>query len=87
VAYVQAATLKDTVLPEAEQAFSLSRQGYESGKFAYLEVLDAQRTLAEARLQFIEALQEYHTQRANVERLTATQLHTSTKQEESREQM
>lgn len=83
VAYAQATTLKDAVVPEAEHAFSLSRQGYTAGKFAYLEVLDAQRTLADARLQYVEALKEYHVQRANVERLTATHLQTPATPEES----
>lgn len=86
IAYTQATTLKKTILPEAERAFSLSRQGYQAGKFAYLEVLDAQRTLTEARLQYIEALQDYQTQRANVERLTATHLPTDTKPEETHDQ-
>lgn len=81
-AYTQALTLKDNVVPEAEQAFSLSRQGYQAGKFAYLEVLDAQRTLVDARLQYVEALKEYHIQRANVERLTAIHLQAPATQEE-----
>lgn len=70
VAYTQATTLKTSILPEAEQAFSLSRKGYQEGKFPYLEVLDAERTLADARVQHIEALKEYHNQRAIIERLT-----------------
>lgn len=77
VAYMQATTLKKSILPEAERAFSLSRQGYQEGKFAYLEVLDAERTLADARMQYIEALKEYHLQRANIERLTGVQLNNS----------
>lgn len=71
-AYMQATTLKKDVLPEAEKAFSQARQGYQAGKFSYLEVLDSERTLAEARLQYIEALKEYHTQQANIDRLTAS---------------
>lgn len=75
-AYAQAATLKDSILPEAKQAFALSKQGYQSGKSAYLDVLDAQRTLTDARFQYVEALKEYHNQRAAVERLTARHLTT-----------
>lgn len=73
-AYKQVMTFKTTILPEAENAFVLSRQGYKAGTFGYLEVLDAQRTLTEARMQYIEALKEYHFQRANLERLTAAHL-------------
>ncbi|MFY9286933.1 MAG: TolC family protein [Alphaproteobacteria bacterium] len=81
-AYSQATMLRETILPEAKQAFSLSRQGYDAGKFAYLEVLDAERTMAQVQLQYIEALKEYHSQRANVERLTAVYLPDVSKFEE-----
>lgn len=84
-AYAQATTLKASILPEAENAFSLSKNGYQAGKFAYLEVLDAERTLADVRLQYIEAIKEYHIQRANVERLTAAHLQISTAPEENHE--
>lgn len=70
-AYGEAESLKVTILPAAEKAFSLSRQGYQAGKFPYLEVLDAQRTLFEARSQYNAALENYHARRAEVERLTA----------------
>lgn len=70
-AYREAKALDDSVLPGAEEAFSFSRQGYDAGKFGYLEVLDAQRTLFDARRQYNEAVLDYHRQRAVIERLTA----------------
>lgn len=70
-AYGEASALKISVLPGAEEAFSFARQGYEAGKFGYLEVLDAQRTLFDARKQFNEAVLDYHRQRASIERMTA----------------
>ena len=70
-AYDEAGSLKNTILPAAEKAFSLSREGYQAGKFPYLEVLYAQRTLFEARSQYNASLKNYHTHRAEVERLTA----------------
>lgn len=73
-AYEEANSLKATILPAAEKAFSLSRQGYQAGKFPYLEVLDAQRTLFEARSQYNSALKNYHTHRAEVDRLTGIHL-------------
>lgn len=84
-AYTQAETLRDSVLPEAEQAFKLSRQGYQAGKFTYLEVLDAERTLADARAEYIDALLEYHDQLSNVERLTAAHLPANLDSEDSHE--
>ncbi|MES2985236.1 MAG: TolC family protein [Pseudomonadota bacterium] len=68
-AYVKATSYKTTVLPAAEQAFALSRQGYGAGKFQYLEVLDAQRTLFDARAQYVGALRDYHIRNAELERL------------------
>ena len=50
-AYQQARSLKQELLPQAQKAYAQSRDGYERGNFSYLEVLDAQRTLAETRLQ------------------------------------
>lgn len=69
--FSEAKRLKTKLLPAAEKAFQLSRDGYEKGKFSYLEVLDAQRTLFNARAQFHSALKRYHRSRANVKRLTA----------------
>jgi cobalt-zinc-cadmium efflux system outer membrane protein len=71
-AYRQAQILQSQMIPAAEKAYQLSRQGYGAGKFAYLEVLDAQRTLSDVRAQFNEALKTYHIRSAQVERLTAT---------------
>lgn len=73
-AYVQAQTLKTEILPSADKAFRLAREGYGLGRFPYLEVLDAQRSLFGVKQQQIEAIREFHTAKAQVERLTATRL-------------
>ncbi len=78
-AYVKAASYSSTVLPAAEEAFRLSRQGYRAGKFQYLEVLDAQRTLFGARAQYMAALREYHVQVAELERLSTPYSHAESK--------
>jgi outer membrane protein, heavy metal efflux system len=70
-AYRQADNLKHSILPAAEKAFTLSREGYRAGRFPYLEVLDAQRTLFQVKEQYIVALKEYHIAKADIERLTA----------------
>ncbi len=54
-ALAQAQTLREKVLPAARQAFAASTQGYELGKFSFLDVLDAQRTLFEAETQALIA--------------------------------
>jgi cobalt-zinc-cadmium efflux system outer membrane protein len=68
-AFSEASTLRDEVLPGAQQAFDAAREGYRQGKFQFLEVLDAQRTLFEARGQYVEALSAYHKAVAALERL------------------
>ena len=70
-AYNEAMALGESVLPGAEESFSFARQGYEAGKFGYLDVLDAQRTLFDTRKQFNQAVLDYHRQRAVIERMTA----------------
>lgn len=70
-AYRKATSYSGTVLPAAEDAFRLARQGYSAGKFQYLEVLDAQRTLFGARVEYMASLRDYHMRKAELERLTA----------------
>jgi cobalt-zinc-cadmium efflux system outer membrane protein len=68
-AFIEVTDLKNEVLPGAQSAFDATRRGYREGKFDYLMVLDAQRTLFEAKARYIEALASYHTAKADVERL------------------
>ncbi|MDZ5645814.1 TolC family protein [Nitrospirillum sp. BR 11828] len=70
VARQEAETLARQVVPVAEQAAAATREGYRQGKFPYLDVLDAQRTLLAARLTLVAAYQDYHQSRADLDRLT-----------------
>ena len=70
----EARTIAEETLPAAQSAFESVRQGYRQGKFDYLEVLDAQRTLFGVRRQQIQALSRYYRARVQVERLVATPL-------------
>jgi cobalt-zinc-cadmium efflux system outer membrane protein len=70
-AHGNASNLKTSILPAAEKAFSQARKGYNAGKFAYLEVLDAQRTLFDVKAQYIDTLNEYHKSKATLTRLTS----------------
>ncbi len=45
-----------TILPSAKSAVDSATRGFEMGKFAFLDVLDAQRTLIGARTQYVDAL-------------------------------
>lgn len=85
-AYLNAQNLKTSILPSAEKAFILSRQGYRDGKFPYLEVLDAQRTLFAVKEQYISVLKSYHLAKAEVERLIAKNMeHCELKEDENEE--
>ncbi len=68
-AYTEAAELDKNVLQGAQSVFEASKTGYSRGKLDYLNVLDAQRTLFEAKARYIDALASYHTAKADVERL------------------
>lgn len=59
-ALTQAQMLRDKVLPAARQAFAASTKGYELGKFGFLDVLDAQRTLFDAETQALSAAAQAH---------------------------
>jgi len=68
-AYLSAAALKETALPGAQSAFNAAQEGYREGKFSYLQVIDAQRTLFEIKRQYVTALADYHKAKATIERL------------------
>ena len=74
--YTEATELDKNILQGAESVFEASRTGYSQGKLDYLHVLDAQRTLFEAKGQYIEALSAYHKARADVERLIGQRIDT-----------
>jgi len=59
------------VIPQAERALALAQDGYNQGAFSYLDVLEAQRALSNARQARVEALRSYHSNEAALDRLTA----------------
>jgi len=63
--------LKESVLPGAESAAQALQEGYLAGRYSYLEVNEARRTLTAARLQYLQALTDYHKAVAEIEALTA----------------
>lgn len=56
----------------AEQAYRLTRAGYEGGKLAFIEVLNSSRALAEARAATIDARLERLNAEAALARLQGT---------------
>ena len=58
-----------TILPAAQSAVDSATRGFEMGKFGFLDVLDAQRTLIGARTQYIQAVAEATDARVRIERI------------------
>lgn len=81
---LEAMAIRDGLLPAAQKAFDAAQTGYREGKFGHLEVLDAQRTLNEAKARYLEVLAAYHKAAADVERLTGIPLNTI-QQEQNKE--
>jgi len=73
-AYTEVTILREEVLPAAQENFTATEEGYLEGKFDFLMVLDAQRTLFETTNEYIDALAAYHAAHAAVERLIGTPL-------------
>lgn len=73
-AYDEIQSLKGTILPEAEEAYQVINEGYLQGKFDYLDVVDTQNTLFEARENLLMALSDYHVARFELESLVGQSL-------------
>lgn len=63
--------LRTRMLPKAEQALAFTRRGFEGGRFSFVSLAQAQRTLFDLRARFVEAAARYHLRLVEVERLTA----------------
>ena len=65
----EAQLLQREILPGAQSVYDAATKGFEYGKFNFLEVLDAQRTLLQAKSQTLRALSEAHRAAAEIERI------------------
>jgi outer membrane protein, heavy metal efflux system len=63
--------LRETVLPGAKTAVDQITDGYAAGRFSQLDVLDAQRTYNETRVQYVRALADSQKAQAQIDALTA----------------
>lgn len=69
-ALAEAKSIREALLPRAEEALRAARRGYDAGAFAYLELSESQRTLNELRTREVEALQRFHVARTGLDRLS-----------------
>lgn len=70
----QAAHLQQQALPAASQAYDLATRGYALGKFSFLDVVDAQRSLIAIRQKYLDLVLETHLASADIDRLTGGRL-------------
>lgn len=61
--------LKTDILPSAQNIYDSTTRGFELGKFNFLDVLDAQRTLFQAKGQYLNALLASYQAIADIERI------------------
>lgn len=64
-----ATALEAEVVPAATSALDAVEIGYSEGKFGFLDVIDAQRTLFDARSILLDSIAEYALARVDLERL------------------
>ena len=60
---------RSAVLPGAAQAYDAARKGFEAGKFGFLEVLDAQRTLSDGNIAYLTVLASVYQASADIDRI------------------
>jgi outer membrane protein, heavy metal efflux system len=68
-ARLAAESLRSEILPSSQSSFDAANKGFAAGKFNFLDVLDAQRTLFQAKSQYVQALLEAHQSVAEIERI------------------
>jgi outer membrane protein, heavy metal efflux system len=69
IAFEESEALKEIVHSSVEENVEGTREGYESGKFDKLDLLEVQRASLEVKDQYIDALAEYHHKKAETLRL------------------
>jgi cobalt-zinc-cadmium efflux system outer membrane protein len=65
----QAASYRDRILPKTSEALRLVQTGFEHGKFGFIDLLDTQRTAAEAQLAYHHKLLELNLAQVQLETL------------------
>jgi cobalt-zinc-cadmium efflux system outer membrane protein len=74
-AAMEVGVMRREILPQADESLRMADDGYRQGRFSYLELLDAQRTVLEVKEEYLAAAVTYHKLVAEIERLTGQPLH------------
>jgi len=69
-AYHNSLQLKNIIIQEADNAYQITKQGYLQGRFAFIDMLDAQRTLFETQTQYLFEISDYYDSLIEIEKIT-----------------
>ena len=70
LSYQEVISLRDEVLELALESFNFAKQGYEEGKFEYLDLLESSRTLFEVQRRYIQAILQFLKNKTDIEYIT-----------------
>ena len=73
-AHAEAVSLRDQIIPEAERAFTTSREAFRQGLLRLTDVLDTERTLFELKDRHVDTLALFHNRMADLEELLGAPL-------------
>ncbi|MEK7382854.1 MAG: TolC family protein [Elusimicrobiota bacterium] len=69
-----AESYKTSLLPQAESALTVAESGYQAGRSSFLDLLDAQRSLLNFKLEYYQYLADYEQRAAELERVIGEEL-------------
>lgn len=64
-------SLRNVMVPKAQEALTITRRGFNAGRFSFLSLAQAQTTLFDLNTRVVDATVRYHSLLAEIERLTA----------------
>jgi len=73
-AKMEAEMTAERLVPKAQEAYDVSKAGYEAGRFSWVELIGAQQYLAEIRVRNVEALRDAHFAQAEIKKFMKEEL-------------
>ena len=70
----RAALVRTTILPQSQQTLEVSRVAYQTDRVDFLALLDNERTLLNAQLEYYRALSDFDQALADLERAVGTEI-------------
>lgn len=67
-------SLRETIIPQAEQALKDYEKGYAAGRYSFFELSEAQRLLLDLKLELVVTASDYHNYQIEIDRLTGARM-------------